>query len=145
MIGALALLTLIAAGTGGGLGLALVDQVEDAVITKQTTAEKPVASDYTGPTHLESLPPIVTNLAAPAETWIRLESSIVFAEEAVSGDEVLAGEITEDILAYLRTLTLAQVDGPSGMQFLREDLGERVRTRSGGRVSELVIRGLILQ
>lgn len=144
-VGATILLTLVAAGTGGGLGLALVDRVEDAVKSKEASAEKPVATEYAGPTHLKPLPPIITNLAAPEGTWIRLEGSIVFKDETLAADEALAGEITEDVLAYLRSLTLSQLEGPSGMQFLREDLAERARIRSGGRVSELVIQALVLQ
>ena len=53
--------------------------------------------------------------------------------------------ISEDILAYLRTVTLSQIEGPSGMQHLREDLVERARIRSEGRVKELVIQTLVVQ
>ena len=45
----------------------------------------------------------------PHDTWIRLEASIIFDDEAIAADEVLAGQISEDILAYLRTVTLSQI------------------------------------
>ena len=57
------------------------------------------------------LPPIVTNIAAPADTWIRLEASIVFDAKALPHPEVVAAEIATDELAYLRTVTLSQIAG----------------------------------
>jgi flagellar protein FliL len=49
------------------------------------------------------------------------------------------------MLAYLRTLSLAQIQGPSGLLHLREDLNERVKMRSKGVVQELVLETLIVQ
>ena len=146
LIAALLLLTVVAAGLGGGLGIKLADQVEDAVRLKDSTEEKPAGEpQYTGPTHLKPLAPILTNLAEPRDVWIRIESSIVFDDEEIAADEVLAAKITEDILTYLRTVSLSQIESPSGMQHLREDLIERARIRSAGRVTELVIQTLVLQ
>ncbi len=146
LIAAMLLMTIIAAGLGGGLGIKLADQVEDAVRAKESAEEKPTALlNYTGATHLKALAPIVTNLAEPHDTWIRLEASIVFDDEAIATDDVLAGRITDDFLAYLRTVALSQVDGPSGMQHLREDLTDRARIRSDGRVREVVIQTLVFQ
>ena len=59
--------------------------------------------------------------------------------------DVMAGEIRQDILAYLRTLSLAQIQGPSGLLHLREDLNERVKLRSKGVIQELVLETLIVQ
>ncbi len=57
----------------------------------------------------------------------------------------MAGEITGDVLAFLRTLTLSQIEGASGLRQLREDLNERVAIRSSGRVRELIIQTLVVQ
>jgi flagellar protein FliL len=147
LMAAMLVLTLAAAGMGGFLGLRLADQVEEAVRQKDAAAEgEPAATPrYTGATHLKPIAPILTNLAEPSDVWIRLESSIVFDDEAIAEDDVLAGEIGEDILAYLRTVSLSQIGGPSGMQHLREDLVDRARIRSGGRVKELVIQTMVVQ
>ena len=146
LVAALLLLTIAAAGMGGGLGIKLAEQVEDAVRQKDANEEKPAGEPhYAGPTHLKPLAPILTNLAEPRDVWIRVEGSIVFDDEEIAADEVLAGEIGEDILAYLRTLSLSQIESPSGMQHLREDLGERARIRSEGRVKELVIQTMVVQ
>jgi flagellar FliL protein len=91
------------------------------------------------------LPPIVTNLADSSDTWIRLEASIVYDAKAIPHPEVLAGLIATDELAYLRTATLAQMEGPIGLQNIRQDLTERAAVRSGGKVTELIIRTLVVQ
>ena len=146
LIAAMLLLTVVAAAMGGGLGIKLADQVENAVRLKDSSEEKPaVEVRYTGPTHLKPLAPILTNLAEPSDVWIRVESSIVFDDEEIAGDDVLAGQIAEDILAYLRTVSLSQIGSPSGMQHLREDLAERAQIRSAGRVKELVIQTMVVQ
>ncbi len=147
LIGAMILMTIVAAGMGGGLGIKLADQVAEAERAKaEEEGAKPVELlHYTGPTHLKALAPVVTNLASPHDTWIRLEASIVFDDEAIDTDDVLASKITEDFLAYFRTVGLSQIDGPSGMQHLREDLADLARIRSEGRVHEVVIQTLVFQ
>ncbi|MGD0564872.1 MAG: flagellar basal body-associated FliL family protein [Roseiarcus sp.] len=94
---------------------------------------------------LFDMPPIVTNIGAPRETWIRLEASIVFDAKALPHPEIIAGEIAGDELAYLRTVTLTQIEGPIGLQNIRQDLNERALIRSGGKVTELIIRTLVVQ
>jgi flagellar FliL protein len=81
----------------------------------------------------------------PQDTWIRLEASLLFDEKAVPHPEALGAQISDDILAFLRTATLTQIQGISGLQNLRQDLNERVAIRSNGAVKELVIRTLVLQ
>jgi len=98
-----------------------------------------------GPTDLFEMPPIVTNLGAPKDTWIRLEASIVFDAKAIPHPETLADEIASDELAYLRTVSLSQIEGPIGLQNIRQDLNERAAIRSNGKVSELIIRTLVVQ
>jgi flagellar FliL protein len=148
LIAAMLLLTALAAGGGVLLGFQLVTSIGDSVRHKadsEAAAKYPVASRYTGDTSLLILPPVITNIAAPEDVWIRLESSIVLEEGAVDDADLLAGKISEDILAYLRTVTLPQISGASGFQHLRDDLQERLAIRSEGRVNELVIQTLVIQ
>lgn len=91
------------------------------------------------------LPPIVTNLAAPTDIWVRLEASILFQGKTLPHAEAMAGEISGDILAYMRTLTLPQIQGVAGLQHLRADLAERAATRSDGKVRGLIIKALVVQ
>ena len=94
---------------------------------------------------LVDLPPIVTNLGAPSDTWVRLEASIVMDANFAAKRDVIAGEIATDFLAYMRTVTLDQLEGPVGLQNLRHDLAERASTRSGAKVTEVILKTLVLQ
>ncbi len=91
------------------------------------------------------LPPIVTNLGAPQDTWVRLEGSIIFDPKTLVHPEAVANEIGDDVLAYLRTVSLHQLEGPIGLENIRQDLNERAATRSGGKVRAFVIRTLVVQ
>jgi flagellar FliL protein len=69
----------------------------------------------------------------------------VFDPRALPHPEAVAGKIGEDLLAYLRTASLKQLEGPVGLQSIREDFNERAAIRSEGKVRELVIRTLVVQ
>ncbi|CAO4176328.1 flagellar basal body-associated FliL family protein [Methylorubrum populi] len=146
-IAALALVTLIAVGTGGGLGVYLLGSVEKSVdLKKREEADKAVkVLNYTGDLSLRSVGSVVTNLTEPADTWVRIESSVVFKTGSLPHPDVTLAEIRADALAYLRTLSLAQIEGASGLQHLREDLNERVALRTKGAVRELIVETLVVQ
>lgn len=91
------------------------------------------------------LPPVVTNLAAPPDIWVRIEGTLLFEGKILPQGEALAGQISGDILAFMRTQSLSQIQGVAGFQHLRQDLNERVVTRSEGRVRELIIKSLVVQ
>jgi len=91
------------------------------------------------------LPPIVTNIGTPADTWVRLEASIVFDPKALPHPDVVAAEIATDELAYLRTVAVADLQGPVGLENIRQDLRDRALVRSGGKVDELLLKTLVLQ
>jgi len=143
----LAVLTLLAIGTGGAFGIYLVSTVEKAVDEKKKGEQDKPAQTlvYSGDLVLKGVAPVVTNLAGSGDVWIRLESSIVFTNGALQNPDVMIAEIRQDILAYLRTLSLPQIQGASGLQHLREDLNERVSLRSKGVVRELILESLVVQ
>jgi flagellar FliL protein len=85
---------------------------------------------------------ITTNLAAPSDVWVRMELSLVFDGDP---DTAVAEQIHQDFLAYMRTVKLPQVEGASGFQHLKEDLEERARIRSNGRVKKILIRTLLFE
>jgi flagellar protein FliL len=91
------------------------------------------------------LAPVVTNLASPSDTWVRVEGVLLFEGKTLPHGEALAGQIDGDILAFMRTQTLAQLQGVAGLQRLRQDLNERVATRSEGHVREFIIKSLVVQ
>jgi len=143
----LTVLSLLAAGTGGVFGLYLVSKVEKAVDEKKKGEEgkKAPTLAYSGELTSKAILPVVTNLANGDDTWIRLESSIIFTNGALQNPDVAVAEIRQDILAYLRTLSVSQIQGASGLQHLREDLNERVALRTKGLVRELIVETLVVQ
>ncbi|RWE72221.1 flagellar basal body-associated FliL family protein [Mesorhizobium sp.] len=107
------------------------------------TAEKPgeAGKAAAGPT-LAQLAPITTNLASPSDVWIRLEASVLY--DAPQPPEVTE-QIQQDLLAFVRTIKLHQIEGASGYQHLKADLDERAALRSGGHVKQVLVRTMLLE
>jgi flagellar protein FliL len=96
------------------------------------------------PDRLVAMKPIVTNLAAPANTIVRLESSLVISGDAEENTELLLARIEADTATFLRTVQLPQLEGARGITHLREDLVERARMRSP-HVSDILIQSLVAE
>ncbi len=142
----LVVLTLVAGGAGGGLGVTMGSMASVEPESKKVELEaKEPAVAYSSGEMIKTLPTVVANLAAPADTFVRLEGAIVIAGEPAPDGELLANKISGDILGYLSSLTLAQIEGPSGLQHLREDLSERASMRSEGQVNEVIIHSLVAE
>jgi flagellar protein FliL len=103
-------------------------------------AEDPAAADMKRGVY--ALAPIMTNLAAPTDTWMRIEAAAVFDGEV---DANMADVVQQDLLAYLRTVKLHQVEGPSGFLHMKDDLTERARIRSAGKVKSILIRTIVFE
>ncbi|MCF1503821.1 flagellar basal body-associated FliL family protein [Afifella sp. H1R] len=145
LLGVLAV-TLLAGGAGAGIGIYLAGAIEATVTEK--LKEKPEDEPqllYSGDMVLQPVGPVVVNVADPSDVWVRLETSIVFPNGALENPEVTAGEIREDIMAFVRTMPLSQFQGPSALQHLRDDLNDRSVVRTNGKVSELIIETMVVQ
>jgi flagellar protein FliL len=142
-----ALLTLLAAGVGGVSSLYMIGQVERAVDERTKAEEETVQRvvTYDSGSTVTSLGTLVTNLASPGDVWIRLEASVVVRTGTFANPQAMVAEIRQDLLGYLRTLSVAQIEGPSGLAHLREDLAERVQVRSKGQARDLFIETLVVQ
>lgn len=147
MVLAFLVLTALAAGAGTLAGLHLAENVRAEVEARAVDEEEPPAPnpDYAAGMISHDVPAVVANLAAPSDVWIRIESSIIFSDAEIARPDILAGEIAQDMLAYLRTVSLAEIEGPSGLLHLREDLSDRVAIRSNGSVRELIIETMVVQ
>lgn len=103
----------------------------------------PVEPDV--PTAIVPLAPIITNLAAPEGAWVRIEGSLLAVQDSKEKPEVLAEKMTSDLLGYLRTIRLSQIEGASGFLAFRDDLDDFVRTASGGDVRRFLIKSLVVE
>lgn len=145
---AVGLLTVLGAGGGwlvGGMVTPKIKVAEEAV--KQAGAgeggkEEGIPQISTEANGVVQLEPITTNLAYPSDNWIRLEVALLFKGPP---DVVVAEDIHQDILAYLRTVSLQQVEGPRGFQYLKDDIQERVDLRSEGRVTKVMFRTFVIE
>jgi flagellar FliL protein len=142
------LVTTVISGVGGGV-FGLYANGKSNPATEPAKKAKKHAEEakrpFAGEVNLKSLASIVTNLGAPKGTWVRLEAAIVVGLDAAKEENMLAGRISEDIVAFLRTVPLAQIEGANGFQNLREDLNDRARIRSEGKVREVIIQSLIVE
>jgi flagellar FliL protein len=145
LIAAIVVLTLIAIGAGALAGLHLFAAAERVADAKKTATPPPLASSYAGSARLRKPSPIVTNLGAPANNWARIEASMVTDSMSDEDAGILAAHISEDIVTYLRSATVAQFEGSRGLQHLRDDLTERANIRSSGKIRELIIETLVIQ
>jgi flagellar FliL protein len=107
---------------------------------KHAAPSAPVAP----PLMAKPMPPVLTNLTGDRPGWIKLELVALLDADTPSSD-ALAAELSQDVLAYMRTVSLNQITGPSGIQALREDLDQIARIRSKGKSRGLLIRTLVVE
>lgn len=138
-------LTICALAAGSWVGLLIGGTPIKDCSNPAKGASGAEAAKYGGDVAIRGLPPISTNLAEPPGVWVRVQASIVFDSKAVQKPDFIAAQIGDDILGLMRTLSLAQIGGASGLQHLREDLNERAAIRSGGLVRELVLQSVVFQ
>ncbi|HEY0331535.1 MAG TPA: flagellar basal body-associated FliL family protein [Rhodopseudomonas sp.] len=139
-------LTAVSAAAGVLSSLHLLSTVQQHSADSPPQVAAPPAVQAFGPgARLRKIAPVVTNLASPPGAWIRVEASVI--TDQVNEDEanVLVARVGEDVVAYLRTISPAQIEGARGLQYLREDLNERAAIRSSGKVRELIIETLVVQ
>ncbi|MBB2973804.1 flagellar basal body-associated FliL family protein [Mesorhizobium sp. RMAD-H1] len=142
-IAAVAILTVVAAGGGWFLGgyISGVEQAPGEAAVAAASEKKGQAQPLG---EVVALKPILTNLAVPSTTWIRLESALV----AKPGEEIapeVAMNISDDFMAFLRSANLMQLQGATGLAYLRADLEERARMRSEGKVERVFISSLVVE
>jgi flagellar FliL protein len=150
LIAGIAALTVIGAGAGwvlGGFMAPKVVEIQSISQEAQKAAEGKGDDEEIEKTPLEpngivQLEPITTNLAYPSTNWVRLEVALMFKGPI---DVVMAEDIHQDILSYARTVSLQQLEGPRGFQYLRDDVQERVDQRSKGQISKVLFRTFVIE
>ncbi|MBO0660944.1 flagellar basal body-associated FliL family protein [Jiella sp. MQZ9-1] len=149
---AVVVVTLVAAGGGAGLGMMLASSTPPPAAAEP--AADPKAGDHAAeaadksdiadaekgktPLQLIELKPVLTNIYAPDDAWLRIEASIVLKKDDKVNADVLAAEIEADTLAFLRSVQLSQIEGSRGLLHLRDDLRERAKLRSPDVVDYLI-------
>lgn len=146
MVGAVVLLSLV----GGGGGWLTGKLIAPAPKPAEAAASAPAAEGGHGAAaenaaalpNLLELAPILTNIGYPAENLIRLQVGLVFDGPP---DPALAETVNQNIMTYLRTLSLQQLQGPRGFTYLKGDIQEIASLRSQGRVTKVLIRTFVVE
>ena len=139
-----AALTVLALIGGGLVGKLIVARLKGAIEPPATATAAP-SLPYPNTVEIRELPAVITNLAPPTSSHVRLQVAIVFTKGAIEEPGLAAAQITDDIVAFLNTLTLVKLQGASGLQNLREDLNDRAAVRTQGKVREVVIETLVVE
>ena len=147
-LGALIVMTLAAAGMGWVSGGFLTPGKSGA----ETAGHAPAgAHEAKGGGHGDAAPAsdtviplgaITTSIASPDDIWVRMEVSIVL--DAPQGED-LPDIIQQDLLAYIRTVKMHEIEGASGFRHLKQNLEERAAIRSDGHVKQVLIRTLLFE
>ncbi len=149
-LGALIAMTLAAAGMGWVSGGFLTGEKSGSEAAGHAPAAgahgAKSAGGHGGETpHSDTIIPlaaITTSIASPSEVWVRMELSIVLDEPQ---GEDLPGIIQQDLLSYIRTVKMHEIEGSSGLRHLRQNLDERAAIRSDGHVKQVLIRTLLFE
>lgn len=90
------------------------------------------------------VPSIIVDLKGEPRSRVRLDLSIV-AVHGTSATGTLKNEVREDVIAYLKGLTVADIQGVRGFQNLREQLDDRAKIRGRGAILGLLIGGFVIE
>ncbi|MDD9908487.1 MAG: flagellar basal body-associated FliL family protein [Ahrensia sp.] len=138
---ALVLVTAIAAGMGFGSAQFLAPP-KAAAEKSDTGDDSSEDAAKAANVVLTDLAPLLTNIQSPEGVWVRLEVSLMSKEPVAAS---LSTAVGEDLVAYLRTLRLSHIEGPSGFITFREALNDRATHFSEGAVDRVLIRTLLFE
>lgn len=148
-IASVAILTLVGAGGGWFVGGFIAPKIGKAVEAHAEAEAKEGSKENAGLPKIDpkangilQLDPVTANLAYPSTNWVRMEVALMFNGEP---DVKMAEDIHQDLMTYMRTVSLQQLEGPRGFQYLRDDIQERVDLRSEGRVSKVMFRTFVIE
>lgn len=90
------------------------------------------------------IPSIIVDMESQPKTRVRLDVSIIVAH-GTSESGSLKNEVREDIIAFLKGISVTDIQGVRGFQHLREQLDDRAKIRGRGAILGLLIGGLVLE
>jgi flagellar FliL protein len=132
--------TFTAIAGGFAFGFLGVKSAGTAADTGAASAKAPSAK----PSEVRPLAPIITNLREPSNLYVRLEAVVVLEPDTPDGGAI-AAKIGDDLVSYLRTVSSSELDGPTGFQYLKEDLRKRSIQLGGGKVKDLLLQSFVVQ
>ncbi|HML27316.1 MAG TPA: flagellar basal body protein FliL [Hyphomicrobium sp.] len=140
---------LLGIGAGGAFGYFAMPEASSSNASSQSAAgtqstPPPPAGRFPNDAIEIAVPSVIADLASGAKVRARLDVSIVVVH-GTPETTTLVGEVREDVIAYLKGLSLSDIEGVRGFQNLREQLDDRARIRGRGAILGLLIGGLVLE
>jgi flagellar FliL protein len=138
---------LLGVGGGGVFGYFAIPDVPAPAVqstSKSTEQQAPSRGRFPDDALEVEVPSVIGDLETVPKIRVRLDVSIIVAH-GTPETTTLKGEVREDVLAYLKGLTVADIQGVRGFQNLREQLDDRARIRGRGAILGLLIGGLVLE
>lgn len=89
-----------------------------------------------------SLEPVVTNISAPSDVWIRFESVLKISAPV---PKETSEQIHQDFLAFFRTMRLEDLQGASAFNDLKAELLARANTRADGKVDSIIVKTFLFE
>jgi flagellar protein FliL len=90
------------------------------------------------------LAPIVANLANGSDLSVRLEAAVVLKPDIADAAEICA-KISDDLVTFLKTVSIREIEGPTGFQLLKNDLRTRASRVGNGATLDLLILTFVVQ
>ncbi len=140
------IVSVVAAAIGGGFAYFVIEPKPNEVVSdlnQPAPAAKPLSRFPNTATEVV-LKPVIASLVQPDDKKVRMESSLIVAP-GVPLPTALRAEIEQDIVVYLSGMKLIDVNGSRGLQNLRNDLDDRIKTRGQGAVLGFLITGLVFE
>jgi len=145
-IKSMAVALLLGIGGGGAFGYFVIPSAP-ASQSKAAPAAKsgaPKTGRFPNDALEIGVPSIIVDLKGEPRSRVRLDLSIV-AVHGTSATGTLKDEVREDVIAYLKGLTVADIQGVRGFQNLREQLDDRAKIRGRGAILGLLIGGFVIE
>lgn len=147
-IKSLAVALLLGVGGGGAFGYFVIpsapaSQTKDAP-APAIKSNVPQMGRFPSDALEIGVPSIIVDLKGEPKSRVRLDLSIV-AVHGTSATGTLKDEVREDVIAYLKGLTVADIQGVRGFQNLREQLDDRAKIRGRGAILGLLIGGFVIE
>jgi hypothetical protein len=91
------------------------------------------------------LEPITVSLMDDQRRRVRVVSIALLPADLLPEKDALVAQLQEDIAAYLRTLSIGDIDSGIGLSYLRDDFEDIIKVRSNNPKARLMIAGIIIE
>jgi len=137
---------LLGGGGGASFGYFVIPAAPSAEVkvSEITDPVKPLAGRFPNDALEIQIPSIVVDMEMEPKSRVRLDASFI-AVHGTPESTPLKSEVREDIVAFLKGLSVTDIQGVRGFQHLREQLDDRAKMRGRGAILGLLIGGFVLE